>query len=122
MKRVSPGTDCTLRSPPVESPTAVASSAVDGATRTSPAGVMTTGNRLASSWAACSNRSPSGESEVTQLYGTALRARNSRAADDGAALEGREHGHGPAVEAGAAGEYYGTYRAAPLSADRAIEA
>jgi hypothetical protein len=68
----------------VERPTALASSVVDGATMVVPSAVITTGSVSAPRSAACSSRPPSGSSAAIQRYGTALRARKSRAANDGA--------------------------------------
>ena len=62
----------------------MASSVVEGASSVPPSAVITTGSVWALRPAACSSRPPSGSSAAIQRYGTALRARKSRAANDGA--------------------------------------
>jgi hypothetical protein len=68
----------------VVSPTVAASSARLGETSAFPSVVMTTGTALSSRPAAASNRPDSGSSTRCHRYGTRLRARKSRTANDGA--------------------------------------
>ncbi|MBP2350560.1 hypothetical protein JOF29_001643 [Kribbella aluminosa] len=66
------------------SPTFSASSASDGAIITLASGVITTGSVVPSTSAASRSRLASSSSTLSQRYGTAFRARKSRAANDGA--------------------------------------
>ena len=65
-------------------PTAAAISASEGDFSTVPSGGTSTGTSSAVAPAASSSRAPSGSSMLYQRYGTALRARKSRAANDSA--------------------------------------